>query len=66
MAGSLDDNPPNLLDGYRTVNHWQWVVVAETPNPGGARVYIHDDCSMTNAEIADQLNRLATYVRSVA
>lgn len=62
MAGSLDDNPPRL-DGYRTVNTWQYVVVAETPTPGGARVYVNDHCAMTNTEIADQLERLATYVR---
>lgn len=62
MAGSLDDNPPRL-DGYRTVKAWQYVVIAETPKPGGARVYVHDHCAMTNSEIADQLERLATYVR---
>lgn len=64
MAGSRDDNPPNLLNGKRTVENWQWVIVAETPQPGGARVYIHHDCSMTNDEIADQLERISEYVRS--
>ena len=57
MAGSLDDNPPNL---FGTTNY-EYIVLGQTL----ARIYVSRDGVMTRTEIAAQLRRLADYIDSL-
>lgn len=54
MAGSLDDNPPDLL-GYRTLNY---IVFGRDI----ARILVSEDSVLTREQMAQQLRDLAHYL----
>lgn len=57
MAGSLDDNPPDILG--RT--EYQYLLLGKGIT-GKARMYVSKSLTMTHAEIADELRRLANWI----
>lgn len=57
MAGSLDDNPPKLFGP----KEYEYIVIGDQP----AKIYVSRDGTMSRAEIAAQLRRMADYVDSL-
>lgn len=67
MSGSLDDNPPKLFKELTVAAHeYQYLVLARAADIGMASIWFSRQATMTRHEIADQLERLARFVRSTA
>lgn len=67
MAGSLDDNPPDLLGGREHnfgPNDYQYLVLSRDKSLAMATIWLSKEASMTRTEIADQLRRLADFVEA--
>lgn len=64
MAGSLDDNPPDLLGTRRTygANDYQYLILSRDKDLAMASIWLSKQATMTMPEIADQLRRLADFV----
>ena len=68
MAGSLDDNPPDLLGNRRTygANDYQYLILSRDKELAMASIWLSKQATMTLSEIADQLRRLADFVEGNA
>jgi hypothetical protein len=67
MAGSLDDNPPNLLGGTEHTfgaDDYQYLILSRDKGLAMASIWLSKQATMTRTEIADQLRRLADFVES--
>lgn len=65
MAGSLDDNPPQLYVGTEHTfgpDDYQYLVLSRDKAPNWASIYVSSKATMTNSDIAAQLRRLANFV----
>lgn len=57
MAGSLDDNPPDILGR----NEYQYLLLGKGVM-GKARFYVSKSLTMSHSQIADELRRLANWI----